>query len=233
MTNQLTSTVTKTQKAEKFKRFKLFCMMTLACLIGALLALWIAQAFLFPDGLVPVTLNAKEAKTLNAKLDRLGLSAQLPVSGHAPSPASTQQRLTPEPYSESAPRRDIILTEREVNALLAHNTDLASRLAIDFSENLASAKLLVPLDDDLPVLGGQTLLVNLGFELAYRDERPVVVFKGVSLWGVPVPNAWVGNLKEIDLVHEFGKDRGFWASFAAGIEDLEVSDGQLKVRLKD
>jgi len=35
---------------------------------------------------------------------------------------------------------------------LATNTDLAHKLAIDLSKNLASAKLLVPLDPDMPVL---------------------------------------------------------------------------------
>jgi hypothetical protein len=231
--NQLSNMATETQKPEKYKQFKLFCMIALACLVGSLLALWVAQAYLFPDELEPVTLNSGEARALNAKLNHLGLSAQLPVSGQAPHSAPTEQPLIPEPYSETSARRDITLTEREVNALLAHNTDLANRLVIDFSENLASAKLLVPLDEDLPLLGGRTLLVSLGFELAYRDERPVVVFKGVSLWGVPVPNAWLGNIKEIDLVREFGDGQGFWTSFAAGIEDLELSDGQLKIRLKD
>ncbi len=33
---------------------------------------------------------------------------------------------------------------RELNALLASNTDMAQRLAIDLSQDMASVKLLVP-----------------------------------------------------------------------------------------
>jgi hypothetical protein len=70
-------------------------------------------------------------------------------------------------------------------------------------------------------------------ELAYREGRPVVIIKGVSIWGVPVPNAWLGNVKNIDLVGEFGADRGFWKSFADGVQNIRVEDGQLRVQLKE
>ena len=35
--------------------------------------------------------------------------------------------------------------------------------------------------------------------MRYANGRPVMVLKGVSVWGVPLPNAWLGNLKNIDL----------------------------------
>ena len=120
-----------------------------------------------------------------------------------------------------------------MNALLAKNTDLARKLAIDLSEDLASAKLLIPLDEELPVLGGKTLKVTAGLELSYRNQRPVVALRGVSLWGVPIPNAWLGNMKNVDLVREFGDREGFWKSFADGIDEIKVSEGQLLVRLKE
>jgi len=69
--------------------------------------------------------------------------------------------------------------------------------------------------------------------MSYRGERPVIVFRGISLWGVPVPNAWLGNIKHIDLVQEFGSDRGFWKAFADGIDEIEITEGQLRVRLKE
>ena len=76
-------------------------------------------------------------------------------------------------------------------------------------------------------------LVNAGIELAYRDERPVVKLRGVSIMGVPVPNAWLGNLKNVDLVEQFGAGPGFWNSFAAGVDLIEVADGQLHIKLKE
>ena len=51
--------------------------------------------------------------------------------------------------------------------------------------------------------------------------------------GVPLPNAWLGGLKNVDLVEQFGAERGFWRTFAAGIAGLELRDGELVVRLAE
>ena len=142
-------------------------------------------------------------------------------------------RLVPERYSEEGASREIVLTERELNALLAKNTDLATRLAIDLSEDLASAKLLIPLDEDFPIFGGKTLKVTAGLELAYADSRPIVALRGISVWGVPLPNAWLGNIKNVDLVREFGGEKGFWKAFSDGVEEIKVSEERLKIRLKE
>ncbi len=75
--------------------------------------------------------------------------------------------------------------------------------------------------------------MNAGVELAYQENRPVVVLKGVSLMGVPIPNAWLGNLKNVDLIQEFGADQGFWKSFADGVEYIHVKEGYLLVKLKE
>jgi hypothetical protein len=61
----------------------------------------------------------------------------------------------------------------------------------------------------------------------------VVKLKGVSVMGVPIPNAWLGNIKNIDLVREFGGDEGFWKNFADGVESISVVEGLLKIRLKE
>ncbi len=96
-----------------------------------------------------------------------------------------------------------------------------------------SIKLLIPLDPDLPLMGGKTLKVKAGAELAYREGRPLVKLKGVSLMGVPMPNSWLGGLKNIDLIQEFGGNDGFWKSFADGIDAVAVTDGFLKIKLKE
>jgi len=50
--------------------------------------------------------------------------------------------------------------------------------------------------------------------------------------GAPIPNAWLGNLKNVDLVNDFGLDSGFWKTFAACVEYVNVQDGMLKLKLK-
>jgi len=202
-----------------------------AVLATALVAGWIVRSLLYPSAFTPVQLSGAEERALDAKLARLE-SPRAPRSVAA-SAAEDRAPLVPEPYNESDAGREIRLSERELNALLAHNTDLATRLAIDLSDDLASAKLLVPVDPDFPMLGGKTLRITAGVELSYAEGRPVVALRGISLMGVPLPNAWLGNLKRIDLVEEFGAGPGFWRAFAAGVEDLRVEEGQLRIRLRE
>jgi hypothetical protein len=220
--------------------FKIVTAGVLMALLTSFLTLWLARQFLFTKELKPVTLTAGEDQVLDAKLKALvappdrqqqvGGGQTLPASGRA---KAKPPALTPERYSEKGARREIVLTERELNALLARNTDLAHRLAIKLTQNLASAKLLVPLDPDLPFLGGQTLKVTGGLELRFAGQQPVVMLKGISLWGIPIPNVWLGGLKNVDLVQAFGGEGGFWELFAAGIASLQVAEGELRIKLKE
>ena len=204
----------------------------------SVLTLWLTARYMFPREFQPVTLDAREEKALDAKIDRLDPmrparpSSREPAAGRSKGDRQSADTLEPEPYSEKSARREVTFTERELNALLATNTDLARKLAIDLSENQASAKLLVPLDPDMPYFGGKVLKVKAGLELRNAEGRPVVALRGIGLWGVPVPNAWLGGIKNIDLVKEFGGQGGFWQAFAAGVEDIRVEEGRLTVRLR-
>ena len=80
---------------------------------------------------------------------------------------------------------------------------------------------------------GKLVRINAGFEMRHDEARkPVVVLRGVSIMGVPLPNAWLGNMKNIDLVEEVGEP-GFWNSFAAGVEDLQIREGEIYVLLRE
>lgn len=201
----------------------------LATVIVTVGVTWLVRTYVFPGAFRPVELSAREAQALDDKLAQLGGETGQPA-GTAEAPTGT---LEPEPYREDAARRAVSFSERELNALIAHDPELAQRVAIDLSDDLASVRLLVPMEPDFPLVGGRTLRIDAGLELAYRAGRPVAILRGVSVMGVPLPNAWIGQLKNVDLVQEFGDAGGFWQAFAAGVEDVEVVDGALRVRLKD
>ena len=211
------------QSGLRWPQVVLIILITVAVTAG--LTYWALSRYLFLKEFAPVELNPKEQQVLNGKLRAIGV--EMPESN------SDAPALEPEPYSEVGARREVEFSERELNAMLANNTDLAHKLAIDLSDDLVSAKLLVPLEPDFPFLGGKTLRVNAGVELTYRNGRPIVVLKGVSVMGVPIPNAWLGNLKNVDLVQEFGTDPGFWKSFSEGVEHVQVEDGRLSIKLNE
>jgi hypothetical protein len=207
--------------------WRTFGIVVITVFITASVGYWLVTSYLFPDAFTPVVLSEKDQLRLDQKLERLGIG----TGGNTG--ASTQKTLEPEAYSEAGASRDIDFSEKEFNALLAKNTDLASKLAFDFSDNLASAKLLVNLDPDFPVLGGKTLKITAGMEIKLANGKPSAILKGVSVWGVPIPNAWLGNLKNTDLNKEFGEAGGFWQAINEGVEEIKVQEGKLHIKLKE
>jgi hypothetical protein len=226
MENSEDTGVAKQEKKKRLSRPQIFFLVVLISVITSILTVWLGTLYFFPKKFRPVELSRSETQALQAKIERLDPATRK-------KPEKGRPGLAPEKYTEDAASRHISFTERELNGLLAKNTDLAEKLAIDLSDDLASARLIIPLDPDLPILGGETLKLNAGLELRYEDARPVVMLRGISLWGVPMPNSWLGGIKNVDLVKEFGGDSGFWKSFADGIEYIRVQDGILAIQLKE
>lgn len=241
------SSVENTQNSEQKERKKGFTgLQVFAIVAGAIvltvgITLFVTWTYLFPKPFDPVVLSGVEKQQLETKLDQFESVGIKKGDKSGPGKAEIEPekeftadgRLTPQKYSEDTTSRDVLFTEREINALVATNTDLADKLAIDLTDNLISARMRVPIDPDFPFFGGKTLRIRAGVETAFREGRPVVILKGVSLMGVPLPNAWLGGIKNIDLVEEFSTDVGFWKAFGDGVESINVQDGMLKVTLKE
>jgi len=226
----------RTRRTAGFTGLQVLGCVVAAVLVTAGLTYWIVRTYILPSDFEPVELSQREQVQLDSKLRALGIEPPTPGANAGAShdaPETDEDWLRPEPYSETGAKREVGFSEREVNALLSHNTDLAKKLSIDLSDDLASARLLIPVDPDFPILGGRTLRVAAGLELAYGEGRPVVIVRGVSLMGVPIPNAWLGNLKNVDLVKEFGGGPGVWKGFADGIEFAQIREGELKIKLKE
>ena len=210
-------------------------------IITAVVTFFVFKTYFFPSEFKPVILNPTEERVLSAKLENFnpkqaGITSY--TKGDPGKEAKSKQSdqntsLKPESYNEKGLKREIAFTERELNGLLANNTDLAKKLAIDLSEDLISAKLLLPVDQDFPVLGGKILRFRSGISFTDNKGNPVVILKGITIMGIPLPNAWLGGMKNIDLVEKYGTEKGFWKTFSDGIEDIKVEEGLLKIKLKE
>lgn len=224
------------------------CLGTSLIIIGTMVLTLIVAAvvlrlFLFPPPFEPVELDATEQQVLEHKLASIGARGdrRLPPAGDRfaarPGELDAQGRLEPETYREKDAPREVSFDERELNAIIARDPAMARRLAIDLSEDLVSVKLLLPLPPDFPIMGGQTLRLTAGAEVRQvptaDGSRLAVIITGVSLWGVPLPNAWLGGLKGVDLVAEFGDQPGFWQSLADGVESVQIEEGRLVFRLAE
>ncbi len=228
MMKKIENRLNESEKESRTGWMKRVGIVAVTAIIASGISVWVIRQYLFQNEFKPVTLTVKEEKALDVKIDRLES-----MTDHRKQPVSGENPLAPEKYREDPGRRTVVFSEKELNSLLAKNTDLAKKLFIDLSDGMASAKLLLPLDEEFPVLGGRTLKVTAGLGIDYSNGKPVVMIKGVSVWGVPIPNAWMGNMKNVDLVKEFGAEKGFWKSFADGIDKIEIKEKSLRIILKE
>jgi hypothetical protein len=167
----------------RFGCLHVFLFILAAVVVTVIVCFFAFRAYLFPQPFRPVTLTAREEAALQTKLERLNVQVA-PVSPLADKRAA----LEPEAYSETAAARKIQFSEKELNALLAKNTELADKVAIDLSPGLVSARILVPIDPDVPVIGGKTLRLKTGLSYSFTDGKPVLILKGVTVMSVPLPS---------------------------------------------
>lgn len=177
-----------------------------------------------------VALSPAERQTLNEKLAvlrdasvRAVPETSEPAARVAPDPETA---LAPEVYEEDPAQRSLRFTERELNAAIARDPALAGRAAVRLSPERVSANFLVDVPEDLPLLGGRRLRVQAGLRLTTEGDRVQARLLGVSLAGVPMPDAWLGGFKGRDLLEDTAL-----SALGAGIESVEVGDGWIKLQL--
>jgi len=189
--------------------------------------MWIWQLTRMQAQTAPLT--EAEQRTLEAKFDRIRSAAYPEFPATPPEPAPAEDAVgavQPEVYREDAGQRQVRFTERELNALIAADPALAGRAAVRLSPDQLSASFRIDLPPDVPVMGGRSVRVQTGLQLATLNERVEARLVGISVGGIPLPNAWLGGLKGTDLLASSGL-----GSLGAGIEILTVGEGWLELQL--
>jgi len=167
--NSVDSTKDDTKKS-RIGCLQVFGVLAMIVVITALLMAWWVKYNVYASEFKPTTLSANEEKILNSKLARLDESAGRNRHTKGRNRYDSAAPLIPEPYSETGLKREISLTEKELNALVGYDPEVAQRVAIDLSDDLVSVKLVVPVDEEVVVLGGKILRVSLGIILSYENE---------------------------------------------------------------
>ena len=215
-------------KTERSPRLAWILVLLLVLLL-VLAGVWIAY-LLQAQRHAPVTLTPQEQQALDLKLQALRAAAVGdPRPEPMPDPPADPDEggmLAPEIYAENPDRRRIRFSERELNAAIARDPALAGRAAVRLSPGQVSASFLIDVPEEMPLLGGRSLRVRTGLQLATQDERVQARLLGISVGGVPLPGAWLGGLKGTDLLATSGL-----GGLGAGIEALEVREGELELLL--
>ena len=167
----------------------------------------------------PVQLTAQEKVVVQQKVEAI---QQVEKPADPAKPA--------EPTYEKG-KKEIVLTERELNGLLNEHTALGQKLKLELATDAVHARYETDLDPDVPIVGGKKLKARARFLVKTTEGVPSLVLDDLTLWGVSLPNEWLGQLKGKDILAEIlGGGKG---GKIAGIEEMKVSSGELKIKLKE
>jgi hypothetical protein len=157
----------------------------------------------------PVQLTAEEKSVVEAKVEAI------------------QKPSEPE-YVKGG--KEIILTERELNGLLNENTSLGKSASFQLATDAIHARIETDLDPSLPVLGGRHLKARARFLVSKEPGKAALVLDDVTVWGISLPNDWLGGLKGQDLL---GQALGGKGGKIAGVEEFRIESGKLIIRLAE
>ena len=208
-------------------------------LVGGVGVWWVLR-ILRPPEITPTELTPREEAVLEEKLEILRRGADRPDElAEGPGDVSRDSRDLPwtaepgEGEDEDFVRRPIVITEREINGMLAHNTDLGDAVRVRLTPDRVKININFAVPEEAPVFGGKTLR----FAALARAELGGKVFdvrvEKLSLGGIPLPGAWTGDLLDVNLAEALFPDSDAMAVFSAGVESFEIRRGEMEILLAE
>jgi hypothetical protein len=131
-------------------------------------------------------------------------------------------------------KRTLVITEKEVNAWLAKN-DLGENVQVRFKDGKITGAIILELPADFPMLAEQKIKASLAFVAHLNDASRDLALQvdDVTVGGMPLPNAWVGDIKGMNLVDESARVDPAMEKFLKGIRQFEIRDGLAVVKLNE
>src|ERR1039458_9956348 len=202
------STPSSTTPPVKKTRWLLYGCGTLIALLLVVVGSVVITIWWIQRPIKPVVLSAREKAAVEEKLQHIG-------GGNAPAPTPNRRSGAPPPATapgteakEGQERRYtpgskvLKLTEREINGLLNANTDLGKSVRLEFATDAVNAYLVVPIPQDFPVGGGKIFRARGRFRVSLgNDATPNAILEDITVFGLSLPKAWLGGLKEIGRAH--------------------------------
>lgn len=184
---------------------------------------WWVKRNIYASPFSPVVLAATEQAALNGKLEALKQSGEL-----NPAVAPTA------PVDPEVEKRTLTLSDREINAFLKEQ-GLGEQIKVSLHNGGGTATFLLPLNPEQEVGKGATvrISVSLGAKMG-ADKKFALSLTDVSVGGLPLPNAWLGDIKGLNLLADSPvSDDPVFKAFAAGIRDFNIQSGVMRVVLNE
>ncbi len=183
----------------------------------------------FTRPIQPVVLSPQELAVVEQKV--AAIQSADPAVPPPPTPASLPAPSGPSEPTYEPGKKEIVLTEREINGLLNANTDLGQSLSFQLGTDVILARIETDLDPDLPLIGGRKFKARAKFIVSEGSGQPSFVIDDLTIWGVSLPNDWLGGLKGRNLFAEvLGSENG---GKLPGVESFAIRPGEISIKLKE
>lgn len=152
-----------------------------------------------------------------------------------PEKAALEEKLAVVEQSQADPtytpgEKEIALTERELNGLLHENTPFGDQLKLELASGAVHARISADIPQDSPFLAGKKLKGKARFLIEDASGAPALILEDLTIWGISLPNAWLGDLKGENML---GTLLSSGSSGIAGLEDIRVENRSLIIKLAD
>lgn len=205
----------------KKKMLIVLAVILVCCGLTAAATAWWVKRNVYASPLHPVSLTQAEQKVFDEKIGVLTGASEAPKDGK-----------TPEQRAAEA-KRTLVVTDKEINAFLAKQ-GIGEQVKVELTDGNIEATALVPVDKDVPLFGGKILRLKLALTGKMgEDQKPAFRVTDISLGGVPLPNAWLGDLKGVNLLASNVESDPVVKRFLAGIREFEIKGGSIRVLLNE
>jgi hypothetical protein len=188
----------------------------LACVAGFIAIRWVKNEIATytdaaPAELPKVQMDAAEFQTLQQQVKTFG-----------------------DAISNGKPAGELILTERDVNALIARTPDtknVAGKIYISFTNHQVRAQMSIPLEHIARLAKDRYFNGEATFNVSLKNGVLIVTADQASVRGTPLPDTFMSQLRKENLAKEAYKDAEK-AKWISNLESVDVQDGRVVIKAR-
>lgn len=204
------------------------------CLFYGCLTLAVVVAVVGILGFVGYQFARKSIKEMVAKYTDTAPASFETVQLSKTEADQLQQRLAhfQKALDSQAEQQELVLSEREINALIAQNPNLTNRVLARIEGDRIKGEISFPLQDIGPIkLNGRYLNGLATFRVGIAAGQLVVGVDDVQVKGQPLPEPFLSELKKKNIGQEVVKDPQVQTTVAK-LQSIDVKDGKLVLKNK-
>lgn len=199
--------------------------LTFALLLLTVVATVCITAWWIQRPVKAVILTEQEEEVLSNKVDYMTRANEIRIQSAEPSvDGMMENRLQLD--DEDFVRKRVMFTEKELNAIVAKNSEFENNILITLRPNTILGATTITMPEFIPFVGGQNLRTKVKIFAELKGQKLDIRVQNISLGGIPLRNSWTGSIIGKNLVDLFADDDQMKA-LVDGIEEFEIRDGEL------